>query len=1206
MPVIKKIMLVFLAFLLLSQYAGNPAKAASVVRITLNSTHYGLAVGESFTTVVTAVYNDASTRDVTGQASFSSANPAVATVGATGKVTALAEGKTIVHVAFGAYQAAAEVVVTQVTGAVDQKAVFEDFEETDTSKWRLLSQGTGKSSLAVAANVTHSGQRALKLEYNFAQTGISELTGITAANWSTGIRFPGQPDSVGVWVYGDSSGYQLELDVKDVNGEVFQYGREAAIIDWNGWRYVRFSLLRAAGKYGGDGIADQPLHFFQLLLTKTSAMANKQSAIYVDDMEVIYNDPYADLSGIKLNNTRYALATGETFNTAVSGTHSGGAVSDLTLLADYTSSDPLVASVDSTGKVTALSPGEAVITARFRLFQATAAVTVATVTGEDNQKLVLVPFEAQGEASRWMLLPQGAGKSALSITGEQTHAGLGAMKLSYNFTGTGQELTGFLASNWDTGLRFPGTPDKIGVWVYGDNSGFSLELDLKDSGKEVFAYGRNVVRIDWSGWKYIQFPISAPSTSYGGDGNHTADLPIYFFQILITKKDSVVRQGALYFDDIQLVYHATGNEDDIAGGINDGGDYSPPATPVLTDVSLLAPVMNGPQTSQWGNPAALGPLAARRSGDIAGSISGLALTKSNNFFFNTPEVKSPEWGSYWLIDGDGAQATMNTAFSSMLHTTADADEWVQVRLADPQTINKVVLKPRAGGLGFPVDFQIQLSQDGAVWSTVVSRSAYGPVNSADPQVFDFPAAQAQYVRLKATKLKSENGAYYLQLSELAVYQDNSINYALAANGGEASAANPLGGDFFDYDQFYDNMFESGTKWLLLGDGTFFNKYKDGSLTALPQSLLDNLQHVSDNGIQVIFRFQQAPSVQNLQEDETYSINKYAEFCGWVAGQLKGKIKVWAIANEQNFGDRKKYGVQAFPSVYARMVKAAAQEIKAADPDALIEIETALFDFGWTEAVMEEGLSSVVDIMGVHVYKERPKAVVTPEGVGTFIQNGERHSPAEQPYVDYAAEVQAYKQLLASYNPNIQVWITETSVNTGDSAYDVTDLSQAKFLSRLYIYHYMLGLGATNWWSLDPVQTGATKWGLIDFAGNRKPAWYALRNVSALFDDSLEPLELEGSLEHSGDIPNWISGSFVNNQGDLYFPYWSAVPMSEGNTGKLTDIQLQYPNVTSIDAVDMLTGTVQPVQYSENNGTIVMNDMVVRDYPIVLVIKAGSR
>ncbi|QYR23760.1 discoidin domain-containing protein [Paenibacillus sp. sptzw28] len=1172
--------------------------------IKLNSSHYWLAAGESFATKVTGTYNDGTPQtDITAQATYSSSNPTVASVDSSGIVQALAEGEATINVSSGNYHASAKVNVAQITGEENQTVVFQSFEELNTSKWILLSQGVGKSSLSISPEQSHGGTKSLKLDYNFSQSGSAELAGFTAANWSTGIRFPGNPDTIGIWVYGDNSGYSLELDLKDASNEVYQYGRNAVTINWTGWKFVRFVIASPSGKYGGDGVQDKPMNFFQIFVTKASTMENKQSAIYFDDIELIYNDVTAGMSGIKLNANRYWLAAGETFDTQVTVQYTDGSPPlDITAQASYSSSDPAVATVDASGKVTAVGDGAAIINVSFEHFEASAKVNAVQVTGANDQKVIYQSFEDPDELTKWILLPQGAGKSSLTITSEQANTGTRSLKISYDFNQPAQELTGFIAANWNTGLRLPGDPDKIGVWVYGDASGYSLELNLKDSGKEVYSYGKNVVKIDWSGWKYLQFAIDKPTGHYGGDGNHVQERPIYFFQILFAKNAAANKQGAIYFDDIQLIFNASSNDDDIAGGIGNGGDYSPPAVPVLTTVSLPAPRMDAPQPSQLNNENELTPIAVRRSADITDSLNGLALTKSNNFFFNTPDVKSPEWGSFWLIDGDFNNELMNTAFSSMLHTTADANEWVQVEMNAVRPVNKVVLKPRIRlGLGFPIDFQIQTSLDGEVWSTVVSESGYGPVDDGTPQIFQFPVTEALYVRVNATKLKSEGGAYYFQLQEMEIYLDNSINYAYYGNGGEAKAANPLGGDVFDYTTFYDNMFGAGAKWLLVADGIFYGKYREGKLTELPESLLDNVQYIRDNGIQLIFRFQQMPSIDELKEDETYYITQYAEFCGWTAARLKGKVNVWAIANEQNFGDRRRYGIETFPAVYSRLVKAAAAQIKSADPGTPIEIETALFDFGWTEDIFAEGLADVVDIMAVHVYKERVRAEVTPEAVGTFIQEGVRHFPNEQPYADYAGEVEAYKQLLNSHNPDLKLWITETSVNTGDGAYDVTLLSQAKFLARLYLYHYMIGVGTTNWWSLDAVKTGITEWGLIDLNGQRKPAWFALRNISGYFDYSLTRLDPGNNLVISGDVPKLTYGAFENSAGDLYIPYWCAVPMSDANTGKTVEIRLNNTYAVQIEAVDMLTGTKQTVHYTEEAGTIVLPEMIIRDYPIVVLV-----
>lgn len=104
----------------------------------------------------------------------------------------------------------------------------------------------------------------------------------------------------------------------------------------------------------------------------------------------------------------------------------------------------------------------------------------------------------------------------------------------------------------------------------------------------------------------------------------------------------------------------------------------------------------------------------------------------------------------------------------------------------------------------------------------------------------------------------------------------------------------------------------------------------------------------------------------------------------------------------------------------------------------------------------------------------------------------------------------FESCSGKYNPRLEINVSETGVNTGDNpaggSYYVSAKSQAKFLARLYTYHLFYGIGPTCWWSLEPVKTGEYQWGLILPDGQRKEAWYALRNVAAVLDNSCRPSE----------------------------------------------------------------------------------------------------
>ncbi|OHE79489.1 MAG: hypothetical protein A2107_05745 [Verrucomicrobia bacterium GWF2_62_7] len=73
--------------------------------------------------------------------------------------------------------------------------------------------------------------------------------------------------------------------------------------------------------------------------------------------------------------------------------------------------------------------------------------------------------------------------------------------------------------NFDTGWRFvrcvpdtpkplpiAGRPEALGVWVFGDNSGCSLHLRIRDESGQTFQFGGP--KIEWTGWRWVTFDLA--------------------------------------------------------------------------------------------------------------------------------------------------------------------------------------------------------------------------------------------------------------------------------------------------------------------------------------------------------------------------------------------------------------------------------------------------------------------------------------------------------------------------------------------------------------------------------------------------------------------------------------------------------------------------------------------------------------------------
>ena len=116
-------------------------------------------------------------------------------------------------------------------------------------------------------------------------------------------------------------------------------------------------------------------------------------------------------------------------------------------------------------------------------------------------------------------------------------------------------------------------------------------------------------------------------------------------------------------------------------------------------------------------------------------------------------------------------ASANDGWSSAPQE-ADGPQWVNVDLAELHKVSEVRLYPRddAGneGVGFPMDFNVQVSPDGKAWKTVAARE--GVPCGKEVQVVNFEPAEARHVRLVGTKLRQNpaDKLYRMQIVELEV------------------------------------------------------------------------------------------------------------------------------------------------------------------------------------------------------------------------------------------------------------------------------------------------------------------------------------------------------------------------------------------------------------------------------------------------------
>lgn len=118
-----------------------------------------------------------------------------------------------------------------------------------------------------------------------------------------------------------------------------------------------------------------------------------------------------------------------------------------------------------------------------------------------------------------------------------------AVTLNYDFT-QGEGTRAAYMNYGDGALKLPGTPNKIGIWVYSD-----AQSTQWIRGRIVDANGKQHVLdwskgVDWTGWKYLEATVPTEVVA-----------PVKLDRIYVAEIDEAQKvKGTLTFDDLQVSY----------------------------------------------------------------------------------------------------------------------------------------------------------------------------------------------------------------------------------------------------------------------------------------------------------------------------------------------------------------------------------------------------------------------------------------------------------------------------------------------------------------------------------------------------------------------------------------------------------------------------------------------------------------------------
>jgi alpha-L-fucosidase 2 len=143
------------------------------------------------------------------------------------------------------------------------------------------------------------------------------------------------------------------------------------------------------------------------------------------------------------------------------------------------------------------------------------------------------------------------------------------------------------------------------------------------------------------------------------------------------------------------------------------------------------------------------------------------------------DIADTEWWAGYANDGQTTTQTSTKGWSSSANLGADHQEYFQLDFGTATTFTQVGLSPRSDpgnvGQGFPTNYSVAVSNDGANWTTVATGTSSAAPSSTVS--VNFSAQTARYVRVTGLNLRlnpNDYNQYRMQFAEVSVFNGSSL------------------------------------------------------------------------------------------------------------------------------------------------------------------------------------------------------------------------------------------------------------------------------------------------------------------------------------------------------------------------------------------------------------------------------------------------
>jgi len=364
----------------------------------------------------------------------------------------------------------------------------------------------------------------------------------------------------------------------------------------------------------------------------------------------------------------------------------------------------------------------------------------------------------------------------------------------------------------------------------------------------------------------------------------------------------------------------------------------------------------------------------------------------------------------------------------------------------------------------------------------------------------------------------------------------------------------------EVDDYVDSLIENGVKvqvQLMYG-----NPMYTGPAGVKPDHIVPKNGgfHNDDRSIDSIFWPPKTPA----------EIEAFIRYVTWMVHHFRGRIKYYALWNEQDIGYWNPWGD---PEEYGRLLAAFAPAVHQADPQAKVIFggqADPVSDFA-KKALETCKCGSQIDVFAYHTYPGY----------------GQNMHPESMDYGAYGLEttIKLRQTALGFLNPNVEFWDDE--FNSIPSWPGSDESVQSKYIPRGILYNHAAGVRTFVWLLTAGVDGNEYddfgfihgKRGLPDDFTPR-PVYYALQNTNALFADTkLDPgIKIEAANVAKSHENEFLRYGFRNKNGKAIVAYWLAAHSVAGNIfPPLTvDLALTNAGIRKPVLIDVVSGTITPL------------------------------